>query len=261
MAKRPALIAFLCFLFLFPALAKADSFVSVVVQPNQVANFYPGDNILQISFVWNTTDGILSDFDLVTSPGAPPNFPAITPISFSAPSGTQQIQGSEIFNITLAAAPNALFTLEERAHNDDNGILSTPGTRQGLETLYICDHCDGRDGSASLQIWGQATSTVTSFADDPVSTPEPGSLILLGAGLAALALAVSSAKWRLTASAALTLALLFIPALAKADSVWTYQGTPLTGHDNGNVNPADPNYFVPGNCNCELSGVVIMNDT
>jgi hypothetical protein len=101
-------------------------------------------------------------------------------------------------------APNALFTLEERAHENDNGILVTPGNRFGLETLYVCTDCDGRTGMGSLQIFGQATSTVTSLGDgdhdgdDPVSTPEPSSLISLLAGLAAMTLAIYAMRESLT---------------------------------------------------------------
>jgi hypothetical protein len=46
-----------------PALAKADSFVSVVITSDNLGVQLPGEDI-SVTFVWDTTSGILSDFNL-----------------------------------------------------------------------------------------------------------------------------------------------------------------------------------------------------
>src|ERR1700719_4602104 len=95
-------LAFIVAMLLIPALAKADSFLSVVITSDNLGIQLPGEDI-SVSFVWDTTTGVLSDFDL--------SMPSTAPVHLSAmPSGTTlqltqtQLFNSknEIFNIPLA---------------------------------------------------------------------------------------------------------------------------------------------------------------
>lgn len=203
MLKR---LAFIVAMLFIPALAKADSFVSVVITSDNLGVQLPGEDI-SVTFVWDTTSGILSDFNL--------SMPSNTPVHLSAlPSGTTLQLGqnspfnskNEIFNIPLAGDAGASWALDENDHENDNGILPVPGTYAALETLFQCTNCDGPQRTASLFIFNDATATVTSLgdgdhdADDPVSTPEPSSLDSLLAGLAATTLAIYSMRGFLTMS-------------------------------------------------------------
>ena len=63
--KRVFIILVLCSI---PALAKADSFVQVVMNPSVLVGAGPGE-IGGASFVWDTTTNVLSDFNVsVTGP-------------------------------------------------------------------------------------------------------------------------------------------------------------------------------------------------
>jgi len=202
MLKRLALIVAILSI---PALAKADSFLSVVITSNNLSIQLPGEDI-SVSFVWDTTTGILSDFNL--------SMPSNAPVHLSAlPSGTTlrltqtQLFNSknEIFNIPLAGDAGASWALDENDHENDNGILPVPGIRAGLETLFQCTNCDGPQHTGSLFIFNDATATLTSLGDgdhdgdDPVSTPEPSSLISLLAGLAVMVFAIYAMRCSSTA--------------------------------------------------------------
>ena len=128
MAKRLALVIALLFL---PVLAKADSFVSVVINPVQLSL---STEFIGASFVWDTTTGALSDFS-VTSTG-PLNF------SFSNVPTFELVQNQMIKELDFHSALNNetvrleyvddfyhLYTQLVFGGNPPPILSSTPGTR------------------------------------------------------------------------------------------------------------------------------------
>jgi hypothetical protein len=80
-------------------------------------------------------------------------------------------------------------------------VVGIPGTY--LTDLYFtCPQCGFNDNIGEVDPAEIGTATVTSLGDgdhdgdDPVSTPEPGALLLLGAGIAAMALTITLQKFR-----------------------------------------------------------------
>jgi len=181
--KRVFVIAVL---FLVPTLVRADSYVSVVLNPVNVNSNSP--DTIAASFVWDTTTARLSDFT-VTSTG--PDF-SFAPVGYT-------VQGQAIEEVDFFSTKNnQRFRLE---YVDDffhavyqfgtaPVLSSTPGT-------YVTfNEAEGFITGFDIG-WEFGTATVTSLGnsdhdgDDPISTPEPGSLRLLGVGTSALALAFS----------------------------------------------------------------------
>jgi len=185
MLKRLAFIVAILFL---PALARADSFVSVVLSPIQLGG-NPADT-MGAAFIWDTTTAQLSDFTVTTTG---PDF-SFVPAGYA-------VQGQSIKELDFFSAKNnELFRLEyvdDYFHlyyslvfgNNPPPILSsTPGTyftyneAEGFLTGFDINN---QVGSATVTSLGGGDHD----GDDPVSTPEPGSLLLLGLGITALAAA------------------------------------------------------------------------
>lgn len=200
MAKRLALIVAMLFI---PALAKADSFVQVVLNP---ASPLPDNGasgiIASASFEWDTTTNVLSDFTVhVTGPWTAFSNNA----SWAMNNDPQHAGPSAISFVTFTDVKDGeTFSLD---YHDDYydaiflggghlPLTSTPGTYETFLAL---------EGTWTGNGWRNfGTATVTSLGDgdhdgdDPVSTPEPGSLLMLLAGLAALALAIHARANRWT---------------------------------------------------------------
>jgi hypothetical protein len=180
MAKRLTLIALL---FFIPALAKADSYVSVTLSAVNVNVLSP--DTIGASFIWDTTTAQLSDFT-VTSTG--PDF------SF-APSG-YTVQGQVIKEVDFFSTKNnqrfRLEYVDDFFHAVYEGrtapvLSSAPGT-------YVTfNEAEGFLTGFDIG-WEFGTATVTSLGnsdhdgDDPVSAAEPASLLNLAVGLGGLGL-------------------------------------------------------------------------
>lgn len=152
-------------LFLIPALARADSFVQVNYAPTtfDVAGFNPSwgsQETIAVSFLWDTTTDVLSDFN-VTAQGSLP-----LPFMTSAPYYT-------IFQGQLAFL--GLFGGQWQTGNIDHVeteplLTADPGIQR--TDLFL-----GEPNGQTLD-FASGTATVTA-----VLTPEPGTLLLLAAGL------------------------------------------------------------------------------
>jgi hypothetical protein len=190
MLKRLALIIAM---LLIPALAKADSYVAVALSP---AVFEVGDQgqgqIISMTFTWDTTSQVIFD---------------VTMTGTGIWQGVEQLPSAAGFNPSVWSFSNKegdIYQIDYLDHNlpASTRLSSTPGTYL-LDLFYFCSQCSNAfsqdEGSVGLN-GGLPTATVTSLGDgdhdgdDPISTPEPGSLVLLDVGVAALALAFSLQK-------------------------------------------------------------------
>ena len=197
MLKRLALIvAILC----IPTLAKADSFVSVTIFPEVF--HVAGDETVGATFVWDTTTNILSD---ITVTAAGPFWQGVDHI-ISVDRFGGGVSGGTLYlgNFDFQTAAGDIYQLNYGNHGETFTpfITDVPGTY--LADLWLeCPQC-ATHGSGSIYGDGPGTAIVTSLgdgdhdADDPVSTPEPSSLVTLLAGLAAMSLAIYAKRGSLT---------------------------------------------------------------
>jgi hypothetical protein len=168
--------------FALSTISRADSYVSVdflphTFNPNSTESepHTPVQITVGVSFLWDTTTNTLSDFNLTQS-GAINlglnSFPSA--VNITGPNGV----------ITLLNFSNPvtgdLFQFNTGLH-ELYTIGSTPGTYTS-DLFLECHEC------VYDQDFGTGTAIVSASSGPPVGTPEPGTLVLLSAGLFGLIL-------------------------------------------------------------------------
>jgi hypothetical protein len=160
------------FATLFLAMAvtsRADNFVSVNILPVTSDLF---NETFGATFLWDTTTNVLSDVD-VTMSGSFGSGPVSPDLVFVF--GDPKI-GLKV--IDFSGQPGGVVSLDPSRDNA-RPIGSTPGTYR-TELLFQCFLASCADRGITQQgLFDDAIVT----AESPVETPEPGTLLLLGAGL------------------------------------------------------------------------------
>jgi hypothetical protein len=161
-----------------PALAKADSFVQV----DMSASALLFNETVAVSLVWDTTTNVLSDID-ITSTGpwgmfsTTPNFLTFAP--------RVDNPNNPVGMAALAfLSPGGTVFMEEIFISSLNPILPAPGVYV-TQTVFFCSASNSDPNCGGTDV-GDSLATVTA-----ISTPEPNTLALLGAGLVALGLVVT----------------------------------------------------------------------
>jgi hypothetical protein len=190
MAKRLSLIVAMLFI---PTLAKADSFLQVDFSPTIYHALATGPNgnpdasnpatweTISLSFTWDTTTNALSNIDLDAVGPWAPGLSGSTPfLSVIDSRGIVRL----IFN-----SPTTELLIESDGEGPFVFAQGSAGFTQDRPLWFYCDGCN--PAGEGEHDWFM---TVTSLGDgdhdkdDPVATPEPGTLTLLGAGLLGLVL-------------------------------------------------------------------------
>jgi hypothetical protein len=166
-------IALLIVLAVVPSFAKADSFVSVQIEPTR----FEGSQLETVtgSFFWDTTTQVLSNITITESGG------------YGNGSVTEPDVALGQDFIGRLSFPNSLPSGDVVAFDSsDHGspLFSTPGT-QPADLVFV--PCCIFDGTFDLVALGKAVVT-------PIPAPEPSSMNLLLIGLALTTATVLSRK-------------------------------------------------------------------
>lgn len=166
------MIAIAIVMLAMSAAARADSLVSVDMLPVTSR----GETV-EVNFIWDTTINVLSDLHVTSSPLWGPL--TLQSAVFGC-SDTGSHCGLSLLDFT---SPGGEFALDGSFDNF-NPIGSAPGTYT-TELFFQCAPATCPPGviGGDLQI---GSAVVTPF--NPVATPEPATLTLLGVGLASFAI-------------------------------------------------------------------------
>jgi hypothetical protein len=154
------------------AVARADSLVSVDMLPVTSR----GETV-EVNFIWDTTTNVLSDLHVTSSPLWGPLTLQNVQFGFN---DTGSHFGLALLDFT---SPGGEFALDGSFDNF-NPIGSAPGTYT-TELFFQCVPATCPPGAIGFDL-KIGSAIVTPF--NPVATPEPGTLTLLGVGLASLAI-------------------------------------------------------------------------
>lgn len=182
MVKRSAIAVVL---FLLPGLAKADTYVSVVMNP-QVFQVNGGETV-SATFVWDTTTDTISQAMLMATGTFWQGTNNATVVRFGGGGNMAGTLFLGNLNITNLAGDVLQLNYLDHENSVNPEVIGTPGTYL-TDLFFTCPQC-GMNGIGSVDPSEIGTATVTPVGD-PGSVPEPGSasLILSGSALAILLL-------------------------------------------------------------------------
>jgi PEP-CTERM motif-containing protein len=150
----------------FASVASADSFVTVSVGPDSWGDFGTPEKLASLSFTWDTTTNVLSNFKLV---GCGPILQSLAIVP------TSEIFTSSGIDLLNISGPPSFLQISFEGAGSGTVIPSAPGVYDERPIFLV---------NNNFHEESPATITVAPLA----ATPEPGTLVLLGVGFGSLIL-------------------------------------------------------------------------
>ncbi len=145
----------------FASAASADSFVTVSVGPDSWGDFGTPEKLKSLSFTWDTTTNVLSNFKLV---GCGPILQSLAAVP------TSEIFTSSGIDLLNISGPPSFLQISFEGEGTGTVIPSAPGVYDE-RPIFLVDNGFHEESPATI--------TVAPLA----ATPEPGTLLLVGVGL------------------------------------------------------------------------------